>query len=101
MYLFDAHLYATKYIFPENGDHDTVVCFIASFPGWRANNCFKLRKYDPLDETHLDAVRGLILLRGFHPAHQQVELVGAMRLQQGLTDLLIAYAKDLIQSWRI
>ena len=27
----------------------------------------------PLDETHLDAVRGLILPRGFHPAHHQVE----------------------------
>ena len=35
----------------------------------------------PLDETHLDAVRGLILLRGFRPAHQQVELVRAMRLR--------------------
>ena len=34
----------------------------------------------PLDETHLDGMRGLVLLRGFHPAHQQVELVGAMRL---------------------
>ena len=36
----------------------------------------------PLDETHLGAVRGLILPRDFHPAHQQVELVGesAVRL---------------------
>ena len=40
----------------------------------------------PLDETHLDAVRGLILLRGFHPAHQQVELVGAMRLRSTRTN---------------
>ena len=28
------------------GDHHTVVCFIASFPGGRANNCFELRKYE-------------------------------------------------------
>ena len=53
----------------------------------------------PLDETHLDTVRGLVLLRGFRPAHQQVELVRAMRyVRQGLTDLLHAYAKGLIQS---
>ena len=39
-----------------------------------------------LDETHLDAVRGLILLRGFHPDHQQVELVGAMRLRSTRTN---------------
>ena len=52
-----------------------------------------------LDEAHLDAVRELVLLRGFRPAHQQVELVRAMRyVRQGLTDLLHAYAKDLIQS---
>ena len=37
-------------------------------------------------KTHLDAVRGLILLRGFHPAHQQVELVGAMRLRSTRTN---------------
>ena len=53
----------------------------------------------PLDETHLDAVRGLILPRGFHPAHQQVELVGAMRLCSTSTSRsAYAYAKDLIQS---
>ena len=52
-----------------------------------------------LDETHLDAVRGLILPRGFHPAHQQVELVGAMRLCSTMTNRsAYAYAKDLIQS---
>ena len=28
------------------GDHHPVVCFIASFPGRRANNCFELRKYE-------------------------------------------------------
>ena len=28
------------------GDHHTVVCFIPSFPGRRANNCFELRKYE-------------------------------------------------------
>ena len=53
----------------------------------------------PLDETHLDAVRGLILLRGFRPAHQQVELVRAMRLRSTRTNRsAYAYAKDLIQS---
>ena len=52
-----------------------------------------------LDETHLDAVRGLTLPRGFHPAHQQVELVGAMRLRSTRTNRsAYAYAKDLIQS---
>ena len=51
----------------------------------------------PLDETHLDGVRGLILQRGFHPAHQQV--VGAMRLCSTRTNRsAYAYAKDLIQS---
>ena len=40
----------------------------------------------PLDETHLDAVRGLILLKGFHPVHQQVQLVGAMRLSSTRTN---------------
>ena len=53
----------------------------------------------PLDETHPDAVRGFILPRGFHPAHQQVELVGAMRLSSTRTNRsAYAYAKDLIQS---
>ena len=56
----------------------------------------------PLDETHLGAVRGLILPRDFHPAHQQVELVGAMRLRSTRTNRsAYAYAKDLIQSRRI
>ena len=40
----------------------------------------------PFDETHLDAVRGLILLRGFRPAHQQVELVRTMRLRSTRTN---------------
>ena len=40
----------------------------------------------PLDETHLDALRRLILPRGFHPAHQQVELVRAMRLRSTRTN---------------
>ena len=58
-----------------------------------------LQKKLPLDETHLDAVRGLILQRGFHPAHQQLELVGAMRLCSTRTNRsAYAYAKDLIQS---
>ena len=64
--------------------------------------CFSRQKFPripPLDETHLDAVRGLILPRGFHPAHQQVELVGAMRLCSTRTNKsAYAYAKDLIQS---
>ena len=34
-----------------------------------------------LDETHLDAVRGLILLKRFQLVHQQEELVGAMLLR--------------------
>ena len=56
----------------------------------------------PLDETHLDAVRGLILARGFHPTHQQVELFGAMWLRSTRTNRsAYAYAKYLIQSWRI
>ena len=64
--------------------------------------CSKFTVKHPLDETHLDAVRGLILLRGFHPAHQQVELVGAMQLCSTRTNRsAYAYAKDLIQSWRI
>ena len=54
---------------------------------------------NPLDETHLNVVRGLILPRGFHPVHQQVELVGAMRLRSTRTNRsAYAYAKDLIQS---
>ena len=58
-----------------------------------------LRKHHPLEETHLDAVRGLILPRGFHPTHQEVELVGAMRLRSTRTNRsTYAYAKDLIQS---
>ena len=61
--------------------------------------CRRIHTLLPLDEAHLDAVRRLILPRGFQPAHQQVELVRAMRLRlTRLTDLLIAYAKDLIQS---
>ena len=53
----------------------------------------------PLDETHLDVVRGLILPRGFHPAYQQVEPVGAMRLCSTRTNrYAYAYAKDLVQS---
>ena len=52
-----------------------------------------------LDETHFDGVKVLILLRGFHLAHQQVELVGAMRLCSARTNRsAYAYAKDLIQS---
>ena len=51
------------------------------------------------DETHLDAVRGLSDQEVFTPVHQQVELVGAMRLRPiRQTDLLHANAKDLIQS---
>ena len=62
----------------------------------------QIDKQLPLDETHLDVVRGLILPRGFHPAHQQVELVGAMRLCSARANRsAYAYAKDLIQSWRI
>ena len=53
----------------------------------------------PFSETHLDAVRVLILPRGFHPVHQQVELVGAIRLRSTWTNRsAYAYAKDLIQS---
>ena len=52
-----------------------------------------------LDEIHLDAVRGLILLTGFRPAHQQVELVGAMQLRLTRTNrFAYAYGKELIQS---
>ena len=29
--------------------------------------CSKLGDHNPLDETHLDAVRAVIKLRGFHP----------------------------------
>ena len=39
----------------------------------------------PLNETHLDAVKGLILLRGSNPVHQQEELVGAMVLRSTRT----------------
>ena len=40
-----------------------------------------------------------MLPRGFHPAHQQVELVGAMWLRWTRTNRsAYAYAKDLIQS---
>ena len=53
----------------------------------------------PLDETHLDAVRGFILPRGFHQAHKQVELVGAMWLRSTRTNRsAYAYAKGLTQS---
>ena len=44
----------------------------------RYKSMLQIRCQHPLDETHLDSVRGLILPRAFHPAHQQVELVGAM-----------------------
>ena len=58
-----------------------------------------LHYYHTLDEPHLDVVRGLILPRGFHPSHQQVEFVGAMRLSSTRTNrYAYAYAKDLIQS---
>ena len=61
--------------------------------------CYTIPQYHPLDETHLDAVRGLILPRDFYPAHQQVELVGAMRLRSTRTNKsAYAYAKNLIQS---
>ena len=46
----------------------------------------QLHQQLPFDETHLDAVRGLILPRGFHPAHQQVELVRVMRLRSTRTN---------------
>ena len=59
----------------------------------------RLRYHHPLDETHLDAVRGLILPRGFHPAHQQVELDRVMRLRSTRTNRsAYRFAKDLIQS---
>ena len=65
----------------------------------RYKSMLQIRCQHPLDETHLDAVRGLILPRAFHPAHQQVELVGAMRLCSTRTNRsAYAYAKDLIQS---
>ena len=47
---------------------------------------FQSRHALPLDKTHLHAVRGLILPRGFHLAHQQVELVGAMPLRSASTN---------------
>ena len=37
----------------------------------------------PLDETHLDVVRGLS--KRFHPVHQQEELVVAMLLRSSRT----------------
>ena len=43
------------------------------------------RFFHPLDRTHLDAVRGLILLRGSKPVHQKEELVGAMQLRSSRT----------------
>ena len=46
----------------------------------------QLHQQLPFDETHLDAVRGLILPRGFHPAHQQVELVRTIRLRSTRTN---------------
>ena len=46
----------------------------------------QLQQKVPLDETQIDVVRGLIVLRGFHPAHQQVELVRAMRLRSTRTN---------------
>ena len=62
-------------------------------------NDYNKHHHHPLDETHLDAVRGLVLPRGFHPAHQQVELIGAMWLCSTRTNRsAYAYAKDLIQS---
>ena len=51
-----------------------------------AKATFQSRQPDPLDEAHLDAVRGLMLQRGFTPVHQQVELVGAMRLRSTRTN---------------
>ena len=39
-----------------------------------------------LDETHLEAVRGFMQLRGFTSVHQQVELVGAMWLRSTRTN---------------
>ena len=88
--------------------------YLKAFPGAKANqlnyqiipiiqgsnyNAAAMHVGIPLDETHLDAVRGLILPRGFHPAHQQVELVRAMWLCSSRTNRsAYAYARDLTQS---
>ena len=54
---------------------------------WRLDlSCYQISNLDLLDETHLDAVRGLMSQRGFTSAHQQVELVGAMRLRPTRTN---------------
>ena len=46
--------------------------------------------------TNTPSIKPTLTPRGFHPAHQQVELVGAMTNRSAY-----AYAKELIQSWRI
>ena len=61
-----------------------------------------IRNYSLSMKPTLTRWGGLSNEEVFVPVHQQVELVGAMRLRPiGQTDLLHASAKDLIQSWRI
>ena len=49
----------------------------------RRNQEVDLHKQDTLDETHLDAVRGLIELRGFHPS---ASTTGARRSDAATSD---------------
>ena len=66
------------------------------------NSCYYVGDQYNLDETHLDAVRGLIQLRGFAQCvntESSSERRNYVRAEQ--TDLLYADAKDLIQSRKI
>ena len=56
---------------------------------------------NPIDETHLDAVSGLISLRSFHIVRQKEEQKRRNYARAEQTDLLYSNAKDLIQSRRI
>ena len=89
-YSFDAVLISTQYKYSNTQTIKCQAITITSsltFLKGTTNNVYCQRIYClPLDETHLDAVRGLILLRGFRPAHQQVELVRAMRLRSTRTN---------------
>ena len=64
-----------------------------------APECTVLPRLLPLDETHLDLVRGLNLKKRFQPVRQQEELVGATLLSSlEQTDLLIYFSRDWIQN---
>ena len=65
-------------------------------------HCGGAKIHHPLDETHLNAVKGLILLGGFFRCVNKESLWERRNyVQAEQTDFLYADAKDLIQSRKI